>query len=234
MVYAAATDTQVVLHLKQEARKKRLEDMIGAEYITDVRPGKLVVVDKKGMTSTAVADSTEQAKSIFEFICFSRPNSRVFEENVDEMSRQPGVELAKSRPVEADLVIAITDSSNASALGFSEDAGMQFEQEFIRNHYVGRTFYHPERSTRDAKACGKLNPVMGVRRGKRAAVVDNSIVRDLTMKKLGYMLKHAGARDARLRLCSPPVRFLCLNGDFKVPHSTTPQASILENGSAQN
>ncbi len=179
--------------------------MIGAEYIRDVRPGKLVVVDKKGITSTAVAESTEQAKRIFEFIYFSRPDRRVIEENVDKMSRQLGVALAKNHPVEAEMVIAITDSSNLSTLGFSQDHGISFELGFIRNLYVGGTFNQPEQSMHDTNVGIKFSPVKGVLRGKRVAVVDDSVVRESTMKKLVHMPKHAGAKEAHPRICSPPV-----------------------------
>jgi len=187
-------------------------DIIGAEYIRDVEPGELVIVDERGVTSLNAEVSTDQAKCIFEFIYFSRPDSIVFGENVDKIRRKLGVVLARNHPVDADLVIAVPDSSNTSSLGFAQESGMPFELGLIRNHYVGRTFIQPEQSMRDGDVRVKFNPVRGVLKGKRVCVVDDSIVRGSTMRKLVKMLRKAGVKEVHLRICSPPIQFPCYYG----------------------
>ncbi len=187
-------------------------DIIGAEYVRDVSPGELVMIDERGITSLQAEESTVQAKCIFEFIYFSRPDSIVFEENVDKIRRRLGTILAKNHPVDADLVIAVPDSSNTSSLGFSRESGIPFELGLIRNHYVGRTFIQPEQSLRDGDVRVKFNPVKGILKGKRVAVVDDSIVRGSTMKKLVQMLRKTGVKEVHLRICSPPIQFPCFYG----------------------
>ncbi len=187
-------------------------DIIGAEYVRDVKPGELVVIDERGITSRQAEESTVQAKCIFEFIYFSRPDSIVFEEPVDKIRRRLGTILAKNHPVEADLVIAVPDSSNTSSLGFARESGIPFELGLIRNHYVGRTFIQPEQSLRDGDVRVKFNPVRGILKGKRVAVVDDSIVRGSTMKKLLKMLRKTGVKEVHLRIWSPPIRFPCFYG----------------------
>jgi amidophosphoribosyltransferase len=187
-------------------------DIIGAEYVRDVEPGELVVIDERGMTSIQAEKSTGQAKCIFEFIYFSRPDSIVFGENVDKIRRRLGHVLAKKHPVEADLVIAVPDSSNTSSLGFAQESGIPFELGLIRNHYVGRTFIQPKQSMRDGDVRVKFNPVRGVLKDKRVAVVDDSIVRGSTMRKLVKMLRNAGVKEVHLRICCPPIQFPCFYG----------------------
>lgn len=187
-------------------------DIIGAEYVRDVMPGELVIVDERGMTSLQAEKSTVQAKCIFEFIYFSRPDSVVFGENVDKIRRKLGHVLARNHPVDADLVIAVPDSSNTSSLGFAQESGLPFELGLIRNHYVGRTFIRPEQSLRDGDVRVKFNPVRGVLKGKRVVVVDDSIVRGSTMRKLVKMIRIAGVKEVHLRICSPPIQFPCFYG----------------------
>ncbi|MCZ6766710.1 MAG: amidophosphoribosyltransferase [bacterium] len=187
-------------------------DILGAEYIRDVEPGELVVVDERGITSITAEESTDQAKCIFEFIYFSRPDSKIFGENVDKIRRKLGVALARNHPVDADVVIAVPDSSNTSTLGFARESGIPFELGLIRNHYVGRTFIQPDQSQRDGDVRVKFNPVRGILEGKRVAVVDDSIVRGSTMKKLVKMLRHAGVKEVHLRISSPPVQYPCFYG----------------------
>jgi amidophosphoribosyltransferase len=187
-------------------------DIIGAEYVRDVEPGELVVVDERGITSIQAESSAGQAKCIFEFIYFARPDSIVFGENVDKIRRKLGVVLARNHPVEADMVIAVPDSSNTSSLGFAHESGIPFELGLIRNHYVGRTFIQPEQSLRDGDVRVKFNPVRGVLKGKRVVVVDDSIVRGSTMRKLVKMLRKAGVKEVHLRICSPPIKFPCYYG----------------------
>jgi amidophosphoribosyltransferase len=187
-------------------------DIIGAEYIREVEPGELVIVDERGIRSWKAFEPQQQAKCIFEFIYFSRPDSKVFGENVDKVRRRLGTVLAQKHPVDADIVISVPDSSNTSSLGFAREANIPFEIGLIRNHYVGRTFIQPSQSLRDGTVRLKFNTVDGVLKGKRVAVVDDSIVRGSTMKKLVAMLHKAGAKEVHLRIASPPVKFPCFYG----------------------
>jgi amidophosphoribosyltransferase len=187
-------------------------DIIGAEYVRDVEPGELVMIDERGITSIQAEQSTVQAKCIFEFIYFARPDSKVFGENVDKIRRRLGHVLAEKHPVEADIVTAVPDSSNTSSLGFAHESGIPFELGLIRNHYVGRTFIQPSQSLRDGDVRVKFNPVQGVLRGKRVVVVDDSIVRGSTMRKLVKMIRKAGVKEVHLRICSPPIQFPCFYG----------------------
>jgi len=187
-------------------------DIIGAEYVRDIEPGELVIVDHRGIRSVRAFESQKQAKCVFEFIYFSRPDSKVFGENVDKIRRKLGVVLARNHPVDADIVISVPDSSNTSSLGFAQTSGIPFEIGLIRNHYVGRTFIQPSQSLRDGTVRLKFNTVDGVLKGKRVVVVDDSIVRGSTMKKLVAMLQKAGAREVHLRIASPPVKFPCFYG----------------------
>jgi amidophosphoribosyltransferase len=187
-------------------------DIIGAEYVRDMKPGELVIIDEGGIKSISALKSGKQAKCIFEFIYFSRPDSIVFGENVDKIRRRLGVVLAKNHPADVDMVISVPDSSNTSSLGFAQESGIPFELGLIRNHYVGRTFIQPDPSVREGKVRVKFNPVKGVLRGKRVAVVDDSIVRGSTMRNLVIMLKKVGVKEVHLRICSPPIKFSCFYG----------------------
>lgn len=187
-------------------------DIIGAEYVRDLNPGELVIVDERGVRSRQAFEDTRQAKCIFEFIYFSRPDSRVFGEKVDKIRRRLGHVLAKKHPVGADIVISVPDSSNTSSLGFAQESGIPFELGLIRNHYVGRTFIQPSQTLRDGTVRLKFNTVDGVLNGKRVVVVDDSIVRGSTMKKLVVMIKKAGAKEVHLRIASPPIKFPCFYG----------------------
>jgi amidophosphoribosyltransferase len=187
-------------------------DILGAEYVRDIEPGELVMVDERGITSRKALESSRLAKCIFEFIYFSRPDSIVFGENVDKVRRKLGTVLARNHPVDADIVIAVPDSSNTSSLGFAHESGIPFELGLIRNHYVGRTFIQPSQFLRDGTVRLKFNTVDGVLKGKRVVVVDDSIVRGSTMRKLVVMLRKAGAEEVHLRIASPPIKFPCFYG----------------------
>jgi amidophosphoribosyltransferase len=149
---------------------------------------------------------------IFEYIYFSRPDSKVFGENVDKVRRRLGMQLAREHPVEADIIIGIPDSANTATLGFAEESGTRFEIGLIRNHYVGRTFIDPQQKIRDLDVKVKFNPVKGVIRGKRIVVVDDSIVRGTTSKKLVMMIRDAGAKEVHFRVSSPPIISPCFFG----------------------
>jgi len=188
-------------------------DLIGAEYEREVEEGEMIVVDSSGVKSYRFAEKAEHlSRCIFEFIYFSRPDSRVFGENVDKVRRKLGRRLALEAPADADIVIAVPDSSNTIALGFSEASGIPFELGLIRNHYVGRTFIQPRQKMRDWDVRIKFNPVKGVLKGRKIVVVDDSIVRGSTMRKLVSILRNAGAVEVHLRIGSPPIRYSCYYG----------------------
>jgi amidophosphoribosyltransferase len=188
-------------------------DLIGAEYVRDIEPGEMVVLDEKGVTSLRPFVETQPAKCVFEYVYFSRPDSKIFGGNTVYSTRKAlGRQLAKEAPVEADIVIPVPDSGVPAALGFSEGSGIPFETGLIRNHYVGRTFIEPEQSIRHFGVKVKLNAVPDVLAGKRVVVVDDSIVRGTTSRKIVKMLRHAGAKEVHMRISSPPIVSPCFYG----------------------
>lgn len=190
-------------------------DLFGAQYLRDVEPGELIVVDQSGTYSTRLNGTPERRHCIFEFIYFSRPDSRIFGENVDKTRRQFGKRLSEEHPADADIVISVPDSSNTAALGFSRQSGIPFELGLIRNHYIGRTFIQPQQTIRNFNVKVKYNCVGGLLAGKRVVVVEDSIVRGTTLRILTQMLRKAGAREVHVRVSSPPIRHPCYYGmDF--------------------
>jgi amidophosphoribosyltransferase len=188
-------------------------DLVGAEFLRDVEPGELVTLDPQGLRSRrALAAADPLQHCVFEHIYFSRPDSRVFGETVDRVRRRLGHELAREHPADADVVISVPDSSNSIALGYSEASGIPFELGLIRNHYVGRTFIQPSQTGRDFGVRVKFNPVTEVLVGKRVVIVDDSIVRGTTSRKLVRLLRRAGAREVHFRVGSPPVTHPCFYG----------------------
>lgn len=188
-------------------------DIIGAKYVRDVEPGEIIVIDQRGLHSyPGMLKKSPHAFCIFELIYFSRPDSKIYGTNVDKVRRRLGRALAKEHPVEADIIISVPDSSNTAALGFSEESGIPYDIGLIRNHYVGRTFIRPEQKIRDLDVKIKFNIVKGVVKNKRVVVVDDSLVRGTTSKKLVKMLREAGAKEVHLRLSSPPIVSPCFYG----------------------
>jgi amidophosphoribosyltransferase len=187
-------------------------DLLDARYERDVRPGELLVVDADGERSVQLAEPRRRHQCIFEHIYFARPDSRVFGENVDRARRRSGKQLAREHPAEADIVISVPDSSNTAALGYARVSGLRYEIGLIRNHYIGRTFINPEPGRRSFGVRVKFNPVSGVLRDRRVVVVDDSIVRGTTMRKLVRLLRGAGATEVHLRIASPPVAWPCFYG----------------------
>ena len=187
-------------------------DIIGAKYIRDIEPGEILLLNGDGPKSFKLLPKKKHAFCIFEYIYFSRPDSMIFGSNVDKVRRRLGRQLAREHPVDADIVISVPDSSNTAALGYAEEAGIPFEFGLIRNHYVGRTFIEPEQKIRDLDVKIKFNPIRGVLRNKRVVVVDDSIVRGTTSRKLVQMLREAGAREVHLRISAPPIKFPCFYG----------------------
>jgi amidophosphoribosyltransferase len=187
-------------------------DIIGAKYIRDVEPGEVLEINDKGVRSVYLSRGRRHAFCIFEYIYFARPDSMIFGENVDKVRRRLGRQLAIEHPADADIVIAIPDSANTAALGYSEKSGLKFEIGLIRNHYVGRTFIDPEQDIRDLDVKVKFNPVKGALRDKRVVVVDDSIVRGTTSKKLVQLIRSAGAKEIHFRVSSPPIVSPCFFG----------------------
>jgi len=190
-------------------------DLLDARYVREIEPGEIVVFDKDGIHTDRLEEKAARCACIFEFVYFSRPDSKIFGENVDKARRKLGKNLALEHPAEADIVIAVPDSSNTAAVGFSRRTNIKFELGLIRNHYIGRTFIHPEQSVRDFNVRIKFNPVKGVLKGRRVVVVEDSIVRGTTLRQLTRMLRKAGAKEIHVRISSPPIISPCYYGmDF--------------------
>ena len=187
-------------------------DLIDAEPIRDVQPGEIVVLDAGGMASASFAMGQRTAFCIFEHVYFARPDSHVFGRWVADSRRAFGRRLAREYPVPADVVVAVPDSGNFAALGYAEESGIPFGIGLVRNHYVGRTFIEPKQSIRHFGVKVKLNAVRSVVGGKRVILVDDSIVRGTTSKKIVKMLKAAGATEVHMRISSPPTRNPCHYG----------------------
>jgi amidophosphoribosyltransferase len=188
-------------------------DLIGATYIRDVAVGEIVEVFPDGTTKSYFPFGfSKQAPCIFEYVYFARPDSNVFGKNVYQLRKNMGAELAKESPAQADLVIAVPDSGVAAAIGYAEAAKLPFEMGLVRNHYVGRTFIEPKQSIRDFGVKIKLNANPAVLAGKSIIVVDDSIVRGTTSRKLVAMLRQAGATHVHLRISSPPTTDPCYYG----------------------
>jgi amidophosphoribosyltransferase len=190
-------------------------DLIRAEYLREIEPGELVIVDKKGLRSLKPFPKTSPTQCIFEYIYFARPDSLAYGESVYRIRKNLGRELAKESPVDADIVVPMPDSGNCAALGFSEISGIPFEMGFIRNHYVGRTFIQPSQPVRDLGVKIKINPVRDVIKGQRVVVIEDSIVRGTTSRTRMKNLREAGAREVHMRVSCPPHRYPCFYGiDF--------------------
>ncbi len=187
-------------------------DIVDATYERDVRPGELIVLDGDGMRSIRFAEERPLAHCVFELIYFSRPDSTVFGRSVDKARRSFGRRLAEEHPADADLVIAVPDSSNSAALGYAERSGIPFELGLIRNHYIGRTFIDPVQHVRDKGVRVKFNPVRDILKDKKIVVVDDSIVRGTTSRKLVKMLRRGGAKEIHFRVSSPPITHPCCYG----------------------
>ncbi len=191
-------------------------DLLGAEYLRDVNPGEIIIANDDGFHSKSFAVSQKSKHCIFEYIYFSRPDSKIFGKSVDKMRRNFGRILAQESPSETgDIVISVPDSSNTCALGFSSESNTQHEIGLIRNHYVGRTFIFPSQRLRDISVRLKFNTVKGVVKDKEVIIIDDSIVRGTTLRKLAKLIRESGAKKVHVRISSPPVRFPCFYGmDF--------------------
>lgn len=187
-------------------------DISEAEYIRDLRPGELVRIDARGVSSFFPFEPVPESLCIFENIYFSRPDSVIFGRSVFDVRKSLGRHLAREHPVEADVVIPVPDSSTVAALGFSEESGIPYTMGLIRSHYIGRTFIEPEQKIRDFGAKIKYNVIASAVRGKRVVLVDDSIMRGTTSRKLIKMFRRAGAKEVHMRISAPPTKFPCYYG----------------------
>src|SRR6202171_2841723 len=187
-------------------------DLIGATYERDVKPGELVVVGPEGITSRVYATEAPQSSCIFEHVYFSRPDSIVFGRPVQTSREELGRQLAREAPVEADIVVPVPDSGVTAAVGYAAESGIPFRFALIRNHYVGRTFIEPSQSVRDFGVKLKLNPVRALLEGKRVVLIDDSIVRGTTSRKIVGMIRNSGAKEVHMRVSCPPTVSPCFYG----------------------
>lgn len=187
-------------------------DLIGATFVRDVEPGEFLLIDASGLHSFFPLPAAIPAMCIFEYVYFSRPDSLIYGQHVSRVRKELGRRLAQEAPADADIVIAVPDSGIYAALGYAQEAGLPYERGMVRNHYVGRTFIEPKGSIRHFGVKVKLNAVREVLEGKRVVVVDDSIVRGTTSRKIVDMLRSAGAREIHMRISSPPTMWPCYYG----------------------
>lgn len=190
-------------------------DLTGAEFVRDIEPGEIVMIDEQGVRSLRFGAPVRPAPCIFEYVYFARPDSRLWGRTCHLVRKELGRQLAREYPAKADIVIGVPDSGTSAALGFSEESGIPLDMGYIRNHYVGRTFIAPQQSERDIKVRVKLNVMPEVVAGRRVVIVDDSIVRGTTTFSRVAELKRAGAKEVHVRISCPPIRFPCFYGvDF--------------------
>ncbi|HEY6362742.1 MAG TPA: amidophosphoribosyltransferase [Vicinamibacterales bacterium] len=187
-------------------------DLIGATYARDVEPGEVVVASRNGLKSVKPYAPAPSSQCVFEHVYFARPDSYVFGESVNEVRTDLGRRLAREAPVEADVIVPIPDSGVCAAVGYADASGIPMRMGLIRNHYVGRTFIQPQQSIRHFGVKVKLNPVKSIIEGKRVVLVDDSIVRGTTSRKIVRMVRSAGAREVHMRISCPPTISPCFYG----------------------
>jgi amidophosphoribosyltransferase len=187
-------------------------DLIGAEYVRDVEPGEMIVIDASGIRTVRPMPAEPQRTCLFEYVYFARPDSKLGGRSVYDVRKAFGRTLAREHPVEADVVVPVPDSGVPAGIGYAAALSIPFEMGLIRSHYVGRTFIEPQQSIRHFGVRLKLNPVEPVLRGKRVVVIDDSIVRGTTSRKIVKMVRDAGAREVHLRISSPPTQWPCYYG----------------------
>jgi amidophosphoribosyltransferase len=187
-------------------------DLINASYIRDIEPGEMVILDRRGITSLRFSPPAQPAQCIFEHVYFSRPDSLVFGRSVQASREMLGRLLAREHPAEADIVVPVPDSGVPAAIGFSEESGIPLKIGLIRNHYVGRTFIEPSQASRDLGVKLKLNPVRSLIEGNRVVLVDDSIIRGTTSRKIVRLVREAGAREVHMRISCPPTVSPCFYG----------------------
>jgi len=187
-------------------------DIVGAKYIREVEPGEMVTISKEGLVSKIISHETRRAMCVFEYIYFARPDSIIYGKNLYHVRVNMGRNLAREHPVEADIVIGVPDSGTPAAIGFSKETGIPYDDGLIKNRYVGRTFIHPTQLMREMGVKIKLNPIRDIFENKRVVVVDDSIVRGTTSRKIIQLIRESGAREVHMRVSSPPVTHPCFYG----------------------
>jgi amidophosphoribosyltransferase len=187
-------------------------DLMEARHERDVEPGEVLVIRESGLTSVRAFPARPRLQCVFEYVYFARPDSTLWGRNVHTVRKAFGHQLAREHPVQADIVIPVPDSGVSAALGFSEESATPYEMGLIRNHYVGRTFIEPKQGIRHFGVKVKLNPMREMLEGRRVAVVDDSIVRGTTSRKIVRMIRGAGAREVHMRISSPPIHWPCYYG----------------------
>jgi amidophosphoribosyltransferase len=192
-------------------------DLIDAEYVREVEPGEMLVIDERGIESRFPFEKKQHAVCTFEHVYFSRPDSTIFGRSVNESRHKMGKQLAVEHPVDADIIVPVPDSGVAAAIGYAAESGINFRQAIIRNHYVGRTFIEPSQSIRSFGVRLKLNPIKDLINGRRVVLVDDSIVRGTTSKKIVQMVREAGATEVHMRISCPPTAHSCYYG-VDTPH----------------
>ncbi len=203
-------------------------DQVGADYLRDVAPGEIVYIDKNGLRSETFAPA-KPSYCVFELIYFSRPDSKIYGENVHLVRQKLGAKLAEECPVDADIVVPVPEGGTSAAMGYSQASGIPLERGFVRNHYVGRTFIQPQSGQRQKKVEVKLNVISDVVTGKRVVVVDDSIVRGTTSKSRFSQLRRAGAKEIHVRISCPPHRYPCYYGiDFQIKKELIAAVSPIE------
>lgn len=186
--------------------------IIGAELIREIAPGEIISVNKDGIKTVGQLATNGKAHCVFEYVYFARPDSQIFGKSVYDVRKELGRQLAREAPVGADVVVAVPDSASVAAVGYAEQSGVPMAVGLIRSHYVGRTFIEPKQSIRDFGARMKLSPVVEAVKGKRVILIDDSIVRGTTSRKIVRMLRQSGASEIHMRISSPPVKSPCFYG----------------------
>jgi amidophosphoribosyltransferase len=204
-------------------------DLINADYVRDIEPGEVVRIEENSIESQMPLAKERSAHCVFEHIYFSRPDSLVFGRTVNTSRREMGKYLAREHAVEADVVVPVPDSGVSASIGYSQESGLPLEFGLIRNHYVGRTFIEPKQSIRNFGVKVKLNPVREILRGKRIVLVDDSIVRGTTSKKIVSIIRAAGAKEIHMRITAPPIIAPCYYGiDIPTRHELIASTKSVE------
>ena len=187
-------------------------DLVRAEYIREIEPGEMIVINDDGVRSLKPFGLAPTKRCIFEYVYFARPDSLLYGRNVYSVRKQQGRALARECPAKADIVVPVPDSGNAAALGYAEESGLPFEMALVRSHYIGRTFIEPRQSIRHFGVKLKFNPVSELLRDKRIVLIEDTLVRGTTLRKVIPMLRQAGAREVHMRIAAPPTAYSCFYG----------------------
>ncbi|HEV8169356.1 MAG TPA: amidophosphoribosyltransferase, partial [Pyrinomonadaceae bacterium] len=187
-------------------------DLIDAQYVRDGEPGEMIVIDQEGLRSSHALPPQRHSMCLFEHVYFARPDSLIYGKSINESRHKMGRRLAVEQPADADIVVPVPDSGVAASIGYAAESGLSFRFGLVRNHYVGRTFIEPRQSIRSFGVRIKLNPVRDLINGKRVVLIDDSIVRGTTSKKIVRMVREAGAKEIHVRISCPPTISPCYYG----------------------